>query len=74
MKKLFVSVSLVMFLSGCGTLGQKSEFWKHDSVYKSIDHLWFSWCGWRTPDEKDSQKSEGEQWWGIEVHMGQPQK
>ena len=49
MKKLFAVLMFALFLSGCGTAAQNSEFWKHDSMYKNTDHMMYSWFGHKNP-------------------------
>lgn len=67
MKKWIMVGMMGLFLAGCGTAAKESEFWKHDSVYRSGDHLKYSWGGYvpTTPDEV--QKSTEQKWWGIPV-------
>ena len=67
MKKLLIITMLVLFLSGCGTLAIDSEFYKHDTLYKSWDHLKFSWHGHTNPTADDAQKAQEQGWWGIDI-------
>ncbi|MFC1531835.1 hypothetical protein ACFL7M_00495 [Thermodesulfobacteriota bacterium] len=67
MKKLFLLVLIGLFLSGCGTLAERSEFWKHDSMYKNWDHTKYSWSGYRIPTQQTYKKSQGQEWWGIPI-------
>ena len=67
MKKLLIITMLVLFLSGCGPFAIKSEYWKHDTLYKSWDHMKFSWCGHRNPTADDAQKAQEQGWWGINI-------
>jgi len=54
MKKLFLMVLLAgLFLGGCS-----AEFYKHDTLYKTNDHLKFSLWGYRNPTAQDVQKSQ----------------
>lgn len=62
MKRLLLVAVLIlgfMFMSGCTT-----EFYKHDTIYKSNDHMTFSWWGYKTPTDEDLKMSESEGWWG----------
>ncbi len=67
MKKLLLITMLVLFLSGCGTLAIDSEFYKHDTLYKSWDHLKFSLHGHNNPTADDAQKAQKQGWWGIDI-------
>jgi len=42
MKKPFL---LGLFFSVCGGATRQSEFLQHDTHYKNMDPLVFSWCG-----------------------------
>ncbi|MDI9569752.1 MAG: hypothetical protein QM278_03290 [Pseudomonadota bacterium] len=66
MKKLLAIVA-ILAISGCAAAIKESEFGKHDSVYKDMSHLWFSWCGYRDVDRNDVNKSNARGWWGIAV-------
>ena len=67
MKKLLIITMLVMFLSGCGTLAIDSEFWKHDTLYKSWDHMKFSWNEYKNPTAEHARKAKEQGWWGIDI-------
>jgi hypothetical protein len=71
MKKLAVRIGIlvvsVMFLTSCGTLATKSEFWQHDTLYKNWDHTHFSLCGYKEPTAETGMKSQEQGWWGIEI-------
>ena len=67
MKKLCLVVFLAFFLAGCGTTGQQTEFWKHPTVFKSWDHLLFSWFDYRAPTVETGEKSQDQEWWGQPV-------
>ena len=67
MIKKFCALALLgLFLSGCAA-ATKSEFWQHDSMYASWDHLKFSWYGYKNPTAKTGDESKNQGWWGIEV-------
>ena len=64
MKKLVFCLIVVAFLlSGC-----TAELYKHDTVYKTNDHMFFSWWGYNNPDDQDllNQREQGG-WWGNEI-------
>lgn len=65
MKKWVVIGMIGLFMAGCGTAAKESEFWQHSTMYRSGDHLKYSWGGYMptTPDEV--QESTAQQWWGI---------
>jgi hypothetical protein len=67
MKKFLAITLMGLFLGGCGTAAQRSEFWKHDTVYKSWDHLKYSWGGYKNPTEETLNKSQEQGWWGIPI-------
>ena len=64
MKKLLVIV-MVLMISGCAAAIKESELGKHGSIYKDMNHLWFSWVGYRDVDQNDVNKSMTRGWWGI---------
>jgi len=67
MKKLLVVILLALFLSGCGTIGVNSEFWKHDTMYKNCDHMKFSWSGFKNPTSEHYRQAKEQGWWGIDI-------
>ena len=68
MKRMKRFIALVLIL-GLLTLagGCTSEWYKHDTVYKTNDHMTFSWWGYKSPTDEDLKQSEAEGWWGEEV-------
>ena len=62
MKKVIFLLIIAFFLAGC-----TAEWYKHDSVYKTNDHMTFSWWGYNNPDNDDLKKSQKEGWWGEEI-------
>lgn len=64
MKKLALFVALVFMIM---SLGCTAEWYKHDTVYKTNDHMFFSWWGYNSPDDQDLEQSKDEGWWGDEV-------
>ena len=67
MKKVIVLLVLAACAAGCGGPASKSGVWKHETLYKSVDHMWFSWGGFKDPTVEQVEKSMAEGWWGTEV-------
>jgi hypothetical protein len=61
-EKVILLLIIAFFLAGCS-----AEFYKHDTVYKTNDHMTFSWWGYKTPTDEDLKMSESEGWWGEEI-------
>ena len=67
MKKIcLIFVVLGILLSGCASI-QETEFAKHSSSFKSMDHMWFSLHGFRSPTDETAEKSQNEDWLGIPI-------
>jgi hypothetical protein len=62
LKKIIFLLIIAFFLAGC-----TAEWYKHDTVYKTNDHMLFSWWGYDNPTDEDLAKSQSEEWWGDEV-------
>jgi hypothetical protein len=70
MKKLLCLMAFIaLLLGGCGTAEERAEFWKHDTMYKSWDHLKFSWYGYEKPTAETGQKSQDQGWWGKTIEF-----
>ncbi len=67
MKKLFMLGLIGLFLSGCGTAAQRSEFWKHDTMYKNWDHLKYSIDGYKKTTPEAVKKTKVQDWWGEPI-------
>ena len=67
MKKLFLLLTVVMVLSGCGTAARESEFFDHPFLYKNCEHLKFSWWGYQHPSEETYRKTVEQGWWGKPI-------
>lgn len=67
MKRFFVVVMAVLFLSGCGAAARQSGFYEHDTMYKSWDHLKFSISGYKSVDELEVKQSKEQGWWGTAI-------
>ncbi len=64
-KKWLMLLSIAILLAGCGTAAQRSEFWKHDTMYKNWTHMAYSWSGYKKTSADDVQKTKSQNWWGI---------
>jgi hypothetical protein len=67
MKRLFLVLLGVMFLSGCGAAARESGFYEHNTMYRDWDHLKFSIYGYKQVDQKEAQLSKERDWWGIPI-------
>ena len=65
MKKFILLVLMGLFLLGCGTTVERSEFWKHDTHYRNWEHLKYSWSGYKHPTPDSIEKTKEQGWWGI---------
>jgi hypothetical protein len=62
MKKIIVLLFIVLLLAACS-----DEFYKHDAVYKDLDHIAFSWWGYKQPTSEDAKMSDQRGWWGEAI-------
>ena len=67
MKRLFLVLLGVMFLSGCGAAARESGFYEHNTMYRDWEHFKFSAWGYKQVDQKEAQLSKEEDWWGTPV-------
>jgi hypothetical protein len=67
MKRLLVLILMTLFFAGCGAAARESGFWQHDAQYRDLDHLKFSWWGYKNPTATDAKEAQQQKWWGIEV-------
>ena len=67
MKRLIGIGILVLFLAGCGATARESGLYDHDSNYKTLDHLAFSWWGYKHPNAQTMKESTEQGWWGLEI-------
>ena len=69
MYKFILVLAIVgLLFAGCASV-QESEFWSHSSHYKNLDHLKFSWGGYKDAKCNDVTQSYAEDWWGIGVDI-----
>ena len=62
MKKIFLLLIISIFVAGCS-----AEWYKHDTIYKNHDHMFYSWSGYKNTSKDDLEKSETQGWWGEEI-------
>lgn len=67
MKRLIMLGLLAVFIISCGQTAARTEFWQHDTVYKNNAHMAFSWFGYRDVSQEELQKSQEQNWWGLDV-------
>lgn len=61
---------LIFFAIGCASQQvQESEFWQHSSMFKTWDHLKFSFSGYENPTSEVAEKSKDQGWWGIPIDV-----
>lgn len=61
MKKLFIILSISFIFLGCS-----SNWYKHDTIYKNHDHMFYSIHGYTKPTPEDIQHCREQKWWGDE--------
>lgn len=59
---------LLLFVAGCGTAAKESGFWENDTMYKNMDHLKYSWFGYKETSAQDVEISKDQAWWGKEIN------
>jgi len=64
LKKFFVILLVVAALM---TVGCSKEWYAHDTIYKTNDHMFFSLWGYENPTQEDATKSAEQGWWGEEI-------
>jgi hypothetical protein len=62
MKKMLLLLAAAMLIAGCS-----SEFYKHDRVFSTNDHVAYSWWGYKNTDAMAAKKSADQGWWGKEI-------
>jgi hypothetical protein len=72
MKKwIIASITALMLFSGlhgCASLSC-NEAMKHGSIWKSWDHAYFSYSGYKNPTSDEIKKSAEEGWWGCPIEV-----
>ena len=67
MRKLLVLLALTASAAGCGGPASQSGVWQHDTLYKNVDHMRYSWGGYKDATIEEEKQSIDEGWWGKEV-------
>ena len=62
MKKIVFLLIISFFIAGC-----TAEWYKHDTIYSTNEHMFFSWWGYNTPTQEDLMNSQKQGWWGEEI-------
>jgi hypothetical protein len=62
MKKLLLLLVAAMLIAGC-----TSEFYKHDTLFKTNQHVAYSWWGYEKTGANDAKISAEQGWWGKEI-------
>ena len=62
MKKMLLLLAAAMLIAGC-----TSEFYKHDRVFATNDHVAFSWWGYKDVSAQEAKMSADQGWWGREI-------
>ena len=70
MKKILFLAIMGLFLFGCGTAAERSEFWSHPTMYRNWDHMGYSWGGYKNPTDKTGKQSKEQDWWGLPTADG----
>ncbi len=65
MKKLTILIILGAFCAGFYGCG--ADFLAHNSSWQSLDHLTFSWYGYKNVNADDAKKSQEQGWWGERI-------
>lgn len=47
-------------------MGCSAQWYEHDTIYKTNDHMWYSLGGYKNTTQEDVDKSKAEGWWGEE--------
>jgi predicted small lipoprotein YifL len=61
---------LAVAVAGCGLKAgrdYKPQAEGPQPLYKNMDHVWFSWFGYKKVTPQDAKQSGSENWWGSEV-------
>jgi len=67
---IVLALVLVVAVAGCGLKAgrdYKPQAEAPQPLYKDLDHVGFSWFGYKKPTAQDAKVSSAENWWGTEV-------
>jgi hypothetical protein len=67
---VMLALVLAIAVAGCGLKAGRD--WKPQAegpqpLYKDLDHVKFSWFGYKKVTAEDAKMSNAEKWWGSEV-------
>jgi hypothetical protein len=62
MKKMLLLLAAAMLIAGC-----TSEFYKHDTLFKTNQHAAYSWWGYKNTTPQAAKMSAEQGWWGKEI-------
>ena len=62
MKKLLLLLVAAMLIAGC-----TSEFYKHDTLFKTNQHVSYRWWGYKYTTPEAAKMSADQGWWGKEI-------
>jgi len=62
MKNLMWLVAAAMLMTAC-----TSEFYKHDSLFKTNQHVAYSWWDYKNTTAEAAKMSAEQGWWGKEI-------
>jgi len=70
MAAVVLALVLVVAVAGCGLKAgrdNKPQTEAPQPLYKNLDHVGFSWFGYKKVTAQDAKTSKAENWWGTEV-------
>jgi hypothetical protein len=72
MRRFMIMVSLIAALAFSGCSLKPGVHYKPDGPsprpsYKNLDHVWFSWFGYKNPTVEDVETTKEQNWWGKEI-------
>ena len=68
-KMLLVLLGVGACFAGCGGTASQSGVWEHDTLYRNMDHMRFSWGGHDDVSREEVKKSAEQGWWGKDIEV-----
>jgi uncharacterized protein YxeA len=62
LKKILFALIALAFIAGCSP-----EWYAHDTVYSTNDHMIYSLGGYKNTTPEDVKNSNDQGWWGEEI-------